>query len=248
MSDPFLSNAGPDRFLFGTFDTENDPPLFHGTVIFGTDLVFDPDTGLPVSGRIDRIELQTRSEVEVIETHAVHDDIAASVSSLNDAFQTADAPWFDPAIFAGTDQMTGGDFTLGEDSLSLATGDVLTAQDIFDIFMAGASQAGKATVIDTGDGVSMTLLNADLATLSIDDFQSGVERWADDGADSADPVVESPVADAELQTVFPLPNEIDLAGSDDLLDGTIAKFSVDGQGPQNIALLDEEEDFLLGFL
>lgn len=66
--------------------------------------------------------------------------------------------------------MTVRDFTQGEDALYLDTGDILTADELFAIFSADATQTGKHVVYDNGDGNIMTLLHTNLEDLSADDF------------------------------------------------------------------------------
>ena len=66
--------------------------------------------------------------------------------------------------------MTVRDFTQGEDALYLDTGDILTADELFTIFSADATQTGKHVVYDNGDGNIMTLLHTNLEELSADDF------------------------------------------------------------------------------
>jgi len=98
-----ITNATETRFLFGSFSLDGEEAIFNGAVIFGTDLTFDPETGLPTGGTIDRVELQTRGELDIRAVHAIYGDINANVFQLNAAFETADSPWFDPAHFFGSD-------------------------------------------------------------------------------------------------------------------------------------------------
>ena len=62
------------------------------------------------------------------------------------------------------------DFNATEDSLYLQTGDVLTAQEMFDIFSLGATQDGRDVVFDNGSGELMTLLHTDLGDITVDSF------------------------------------------------------------------------------
>lgn len=280
MFAPTITNASESRFLFGNFSIAGDEAVFFGAVVFGSGLSFDTETGLPVGGMISNIELQTRSALEVLETHASYPDINASVHQLNNAFLNADAPWYDPAqffdtsfleavksgnwvggtdddVFTGTDraddlqdcdghdalhgangndvvagggddddrrsghsgndtvdggegddkiygsqgndtlitghgsdQVSGGagndtfvvhlngdggqttlrDFTAGEDSLSFLTGDLITAEEIMEIFRSSASQQGKHVVFDDAAGNRMTLLHTLLDDIPDDAF------------------------------------------------------------------------------
>ena len=323
--EPIVTSSSALRVFYGTTTLSVDASVFSGVVVHGTDLVFDPETGFPVGGTIDRIEPQTRSDIDGNTVLAVYDNIDAEVSQLDNAFSDTATPWYDPANFfssdfmqaagittwkggagnddmtgsdrsdlmrggdgddtvyggegrdyilvgsgddlidggaekdelrggdcddmiyggdandiihgdsgedmlfggtgddvmhgddgddrmtgssgndvliggAGNDQMRGGegndqaaggsrndifvadmtsedgghmtvrDFTQGEDALYLDTGDILTADELFTIFSADATQTGKHVVYDNGDGNIMTLLHTNLEDLSADDF------------------------------------------------------------------------------
>ena len=102
LTEPTITNMSETRFLYGTFTMSGEDAVFYGAVIFGSDLTYDASTGLPNGGTVDRIELQTRGELGTQEVHAVYEDIASNVVQLNNAFATADAPWYDPTQFFGT--------------------------------------------------------------------------------------------------------------------------------------------------
>jgi len=79
-------------------------------------------------------------------------------------------------------QMTVRDFKLGEDALYLNTGDVLTADELFTIFSAGATQTGKHIEFDNGEGDILTILSTDLDDISANDFYD-IDTDADDGTE-----------------------------------------------------------------
>lgn len=67
-------------------------------------------------------------------------------------------------------QVTISDFDENEDSLYLNTGDVLTQQELYDIFTAGAQQDGRHVVYSDDAGNVMTLLKTNLEDIEVDDF------------------------------------------------------------------------------
>ena len=55
--EPIVTSSSALRFFYGTTTLSGDASVFSGVVVQCTDLVFDPETGFPVGGTIDRIEL-----------------------------------------------------------------------------------------------------------------------------------------------------------------------------------------------
>lgn len=138
--EPTVSNFSKAQFFFGMTTTVDDISVFHGAVVFGADLTFDPLTNAPTSGTVERIELQTRNSIEGITTLGVYADFSATVDQLQMAFADTDTVWYDPSLYftplitpparAATDD------NVVNDTLLLDTGDVLTAQEISAIFKA----------------------------------------------------------------------------------------------------------------
>lgn len=62
------------------------------------------------------------------------------------------------------------DFDQGSDAIYLDAGDVLTAQEVFDIFSASATQAGRHVVFDNREGNILRLLDINLEDLGASDF------------------------------------------------------------------------------
>ena len=154
---PMMTNATSTRFLFGTFDMVEDEPVFHGTVVSGSNLRYDDVTGLPIDGEVERVELQTRSQLEVREIHASLENIATTVEILNNTYLHSNVAWYDPSTLSGADHVAMDaqqdcfvidfsslddadalpkDFTLGKDGLDLITGEVLTPREMQAIFLA----------------------------------------------------------------------------------------------------------------
>ena len=153
---PMISNTGETRFLFGTFSDADGEPVFHGAVVYGSDLTYDTDTNLPNGGTVERIEVQTRSAVAVLSTHATYPDINTAVADLNAAFADADTPWFDATdvlpkrelgdnaplnlnVELSTTQMD--ELTSGKNALHLKTGEVLSAHELSSIFAVAPAKA-----------------------------------------------------------------------------------------------------------
>ena len=90
--EPIVTSSSALRFFYGTTTLSGDASVFSGVVVHGTDLVFDPETGFPVGGTIDRIELQTRSDIDGNTVLAVYDNIDAEVSQLDNAFSDTATP------------------------------------------------------------------------------------------------------------------------------------------------------------
>ena len=132
--EPIVTSSSALRFFYGTTTLSGDASVFSGVVVHGTDLVFDPETGFPVGGTIDRIELQTRSDIDGNTVLAVYDNIDAEVSQLDNAFSDTATPWYDPANFFSSDFMqaagittwkggAGNDDMTGSDRSDLMRGD-----------------------------------------------------------------------------------------------------------------------------
>ena len=149
-----ISNTDDGRFLFGTFDVSGTVPVFKGAVVHGSGLTYDPDSKVPTGGTVERIDIQTRSADTVLETHATYDGLDLNVDALNADFNGADAPWYDPTqmfdampdgedptgvlVLQDTpdvaDSQAMSDFMAQGGDLILKTGEVLTAQELGEIF------------------------------------------------------------------------------------------------------------------
>ncbi|SMX31171.1 hypothetical protein [Octadecabacter ascidiaceicola] len=156
--DTMISNTGKTRFLFGTFTNVDTAPVFHGAVVYGTDLRYDPETNLPIAGTVARIEVQSRSTTSVLTTHATYPDINTPVTDLNAAFADAQAPWFDatevlPSVVIDDtapldlnvelDPAELEELVSGKNPLHLKTGEVFSAHELSGIFADDAAKSQK---------------------------------------------------------------------------------------------------------
>ncbi len=154
---PIISNSDKTRFLFGTFADAGRAPVFHGAVIYGSGLTYDPETRLPIGGTIERIEVQTRNTGTVLMTHATYPDIHSTVADLNADFADALMPWYDASDFFALSNLDDNapldlnveldsnqmeDLVSGKKALHLKTGEVLSAHELSGIF---AATTGKVT-------------------------------------------------------------------------------------------------------
>ncbi|AKS46041.1 hypothetical protein SAMN05444287_1146 [Octadecabacter temperatus] len=150
---PIISNAGETRFLFGTFADVDSAPVFQGAVVYGANLTYDAETGLPNGGTVDRIDVQTRSAAVVLKTHSTYPDIHITVADLNAAYADVDTPWYDATdVLATTDQTEDAPLDLnvelnakqmdelvsGKKALYLTTGEFFSANELSGIFAAAS--------------------------------------------------------------------------------------------------------------
>ncbi|SLN16409.1 hypothetical protein [Pseudooctadecabacter jejudonensis] len=133
-----MTNATRTRFLYGAFALEDGVPVFVGSVVEGSGFTYDRATGWPVAGTVARVSLQIRSETEVIDVLAVRSHPDTDVALLNHVFEGAAIDWFNPDVAfqrnfkappARPAPKTG---LCGK--IELATGDILTHEDVDDIF------------------------------------------------------------------------------------------------------------------
>lgn len=113
----------------------DDTAIFQGAVVFGVGFSYDPTSGVPVKGTVDRIQVQTRSADQVIEIHDTLNNISTPVQTLNENYKDADATWYDATdilhdlIVPTLAAMEGG-------GIYLTTGDILTEKELDSIEQA----------------------------------------------------------------------------------------------------------------
>ncbi|MDA9207854.1 hypothetical protein N9O61_03115 [Octadecabacter sp.] len=117
--------------------------IFQGSVITGRGLTYSTETKLPVSGVVDCIQVQTRSEDQVLETHCTLPNIALCVQTLNTTYANAPTPWFDASgMFEQSNVLD------KNGNLELTTGDVLTAKELKAIATAKDAEPAINTAPD----------------------------------------------------------------------------------------------------
>jgi len=132
-----ITNATATRFLFGTFAVRQNEPVFEGSVVQGAGFTYDRTTGLPIAGALYRISLQTRSAERVLATHATLHYPDHDVAVLAHVFDDTPYNWFDPrVIFKSLTPQVPPAAPNDDSTLQLETGDILTREDLQQIFGA----------------------------------------------------------------------------------------------------------------
>lgn len=164
---PILTNASPTRFLFGSFEVRSGAWIFNGSVVTGAGFAFDAATGLPVAGEVAAIALQTRSETAILVTHATRHYPDHDVAVLNHVYDDSPTDWFDPALVfetaAAAQPSAKAPKTRGtEPSLDLETGDILTRDDMREIFGPRLRKLGQMSRTVTRPDVDFWDIDPDL--------------------------------------------------------------------------------------
>ncbi|WP_296419934.1 hypothetical protein [Pseudooctadecabacter sp.] len=135
---PLLTNASAARFLYGSFRLHDGAWVFEGSVITGAGFTYDAATGLPVTGQVAAIALQTRSEAAVLAVHAHRACPDHDVAVLNHVYEDCPTGWFDPVAVFGPAALSRSEQNAPAvrdmPELALQTGDILTDADLRDIF------------------------------------------------------------------------------------------------------------------